>query len=57
MTQLTLILLVMAVLGAAAVVAGVGMLVGAPWALITGGVLAIVAAVVLLDPADMRGRR
>lgn len=57
MTQLTLILLVVAVLGAAAVVAGVAMLAGAPWGYITGGLLAIVAAVVLVDPNTLRGSR
>ncbi|WP_454199579.1 hypothetical protein [Nocardia sp. Marseille-Q1738] len=49
--------LLVAVLGAVAVVAGVALLAGAPWALITGGVMAIVAAVLLVDPAALRGRR
>lgn len=57
MTQVALILLVVAVLGAAAVVAGVALLTGAGWALVTGGLLAIVAAVVLLDPSELRGKR
>ncbi|UGT65318.1 hypothetical protein LTT66_18280 [Nocardia gipuzkoensis] len=49
--------LLVAVLGAAAVVAGVALLAGAPWALITGGVMAIVGAVLLVDPSEIRGRR
>lgn len=42
--------LVLAFLGAAAVVVGVGLLAGVAWALIAAGVLAIVGAVVLYDP-------
>jgi hypothetical protein len=49
--------LLVAVAGAAAVVAGVAILAGAPWALITGGVMAIVAAALLVDPSEIRGRR
>lgn len=57
MTQVALVLLIVAVLGMAAVVAGVAMLWGAGWALIAGGLLAIIAAVVLVDPVQMRGKR
>lgn len=51
------ILLLAAVLGAAAIVAGVAMLAGAAWALIAGGGMAIVTAVVLVDPNALRGSR
>lgn len=54
---LTQILLVVAVLGMAAVVAGVAMLWGPAVALMAGGGIAIVAAVVLVDPAALRGKR
>lgn len=57
MTQLALVLLVLGVLGAAAVTAGVAVLAGGGWALVAGGLLAIVAAVALLDPAELRGKR
>ena len=57
MTQMALILLIVAVLGAAAVTAGVAVLAGLGWALITGGGLAVVAGSILLDPHELRGRR
>lgn len=57
MTQLALILLLVAVLGAAAVTAGVALLAGPGWALVTGGGLALAAGVALLDPSELRGSR
>ena len=57
MTQVALILLIVAVLGMAAVVAGVAMLWGAAIALMVGGGLAVATAVTLVDPAEMRGKR
>lgn len=57
MTQVALVLLLVALLGAAAIVAGIAILAGLGWALIAGGVLAIVAAVLLLDSDDMRSKR
>ncbi len=47
---ITQALVVVALLGAVAIVAGVALLVGGAWGLITGGVLAIAGAVVLYDP-------
>ncbi|WP_280371145.1 hypothetical protein [Nocardia wallacei] len=48
------VLLAVALLGAAAIVAGVAVLFGLGCALIAGGVLALVAAIVLFDPAKVR---
>ncbi|MGW6121496.1 hypothetical protein ACWFRF_20810 [Nocardia sp. NPDC055165] len=57
MTQVALILLAIAVGGVVSVVAGVAVLAGAGWALVAAGILAITAAVLLLDPADLRSPR
>lgn len=54
---LTQILLVVAVLGMAAIVAGVAMLWGPAVALMVGGGMAIVATVALIDPVVLRGKR
>ncbi len=53
---LTQIAILLAVLGAAAVVAGVVLLVGPAWGLIAAGVLLVVGAVVLYDP-DVKPKR
>ncbi len=55
MTQVALILLACAVCGVVLVVAGVAVLAGAGWSLLAAGVLAIAAALLLLDPSDLRG--
>lgn len=45
---------VLAVAAVVAIIAGVVLLAGAAWGLITGGVLALVGAVMLYDPAGKR---
>lgn len=45
---------VLALLAVTAIVAGVVLLAGVAWGLITGGVLGLVAAVLLYDPAGKR---
>lgn len=47
---LTQVSVLLAAIGAAAVVAGVALLAGLAWALITGGVLLAAAAIALYDP-------
>jgi hypothetical protein len=44
----------LAILAVALIVAGVALLAGVAWALISAGVFALVAAVVLYDPTDKR---
>lgn len=48
------VLLALALLGAAAITAGVALLTGLAWALIAAGIAALVAVVVLYDPAAVR---
>lgn len=45
---------VLALAAAAAIVAGVVLLTGVAWGLITAGVLGLIAAVLLYDPAGKR---
>lgn len=53
---LTKVSILLAAIGVAAVIAGVVLLAGPAWALITGGVLSAVTAVVLYDPDVKRQR-
>jgi hypothetical protein len=50
----TQLLCVVAVLAAGAIVAGVAMLTCAAWALVAGGILALVGVGLLYDPAERR---
>lgn len=54
MTNTQLVLILAGVFAVAAIVAGVAMLAGPAWALVAGGVLALVAVVVLYDPSEKR---
>jgi hypothetical protein len=52
---LTRVSALLAVVAAALIIAGVGMLAGVAWAFITAGACALVGAVMLYDPADKPG--
>lgn len=46
------VLTVLAIVASVAIVGGVGLLAGLPWALITGGALGLVGVGVLYDPGN-----